>query len=252
MEHAQTCPSPPDVTQSLMTQQPASPPDVYSIAVMTKSSSKVLGSFPTIKSFTGRSCYRKANSKTVWVYARQKFPGFDRGSRCSYITNQRITWCGCRNLLQRGIANEDTKCNNAPDVYSIAVMTKSSSKVLGSFPTIKSFTGRWLSYRKANSKTVQLKARQKFPGFDRGSGYSYCYKLIQKYHPYVIKEQAFWGGACVCHEHFGGGACVCHEHFGGRAYSCHNANTLWLVSRVAAQRCPNKSTPDVYSVAVIA
>jgi hypothetical protein len=40
-----TCPnkSPPDVvarmTQSLMTQQPASPPDVYSIAVMTKSSS---------------------------------------------------------------------------------------------------------------------------------------------------------------------------------------------------------------------
>ncbi|EFX78784.1 hypothetical protein DAPPUDRAFT_245546 [Daphnia pulex] len=44
MEHAQTCPnkSPPDVvavmTQSLMTQQPASPPDVYSIALMTKSS----------------------------------------------------------------------------------------------------------------------------------------------------------------------------------------------------------------------
>jgi hypothetical protein len=38
MEHAQTCPSPPDVvavmTQSFMTQQPASPPDVYSIAVM--------------------------------------------------------------------------------------------------------------------------------------------------------------------------------------------------------------------------
>ncbi|EFX81086.1 hypothetical protein DAPPUDRAFT_102604 [Daphnia pulex] len=29
------------MTQSLMTQQPASPPDVYSIAVMTKSSSKV-------------------------------------------------------------------------------------------------------------------------------------------------------------------------------------------------------------------
>ncbi len=60
MELAQTCPhkSPPDVvavmTQSLMTQQPASPPDVYSIAVMTKSSSKVLGRFPTIKSFTGR------------------------------------------------------------------------------------------------------------------------------------------------------------------------------------------------------
>ena len=42
---AQTCPnkSPPDVvavmTQSLMTEQLASPPDVYSISVMTKSSS---------------------------------------------------------------------------------------------------------------------------------------------------------------------------------------------------------------------
>jgi hypothetical protein len=54
-----TCPnkSPPDVvavmTQSLMTQQPASPPDVYSIALVTKSSS-ILGRFPTIKSITGR------------------------------------------------------------------------------------------------------------------------------------------------------------------------------------------------------
>jgi hypothetical protein len=56
MEHAQTCPTPDVVavmTQSLMTQQPASPPDV-SIAVMTKSSSKVLGRFLTIKSITGR------------------------------------------------------------------------------------------------------------------------------------------------------------------------------------------------------
>ncbi len=58
MEHAQTWPkkSPPDVvavmTQSFMTQQPASPLNVYSIAVMTKSSSKVLGRFPTIKSIT--------------------------------------------------------------------------------------------------------------------------------------------------------------------------------------------------------
>jgi hypothetical protein len=48
MEHAKTCPnkSPPDVvavmTQSLMTQQPALPPDVYSSAVVTKSSSKVV------------------------------------------------------------------------------------------------------------------------------------------------------------------------------------------------------------------
>jgi hypothetical protein len=50
--HAQTCKSPPDVysvavmTQSVMsltmTQQPASPPDVYSIVVMTKSSSKLV------------------------------------------------------------------------------------------------------------------------------------------------------------------------------------------------------------------
>jgi hypothetical protein len=87
MEHAQTCPnkSPPDVvalmTRSLMTQQPASPPDVYGIAVMTKSSSKVLGRFPTIKFITGRwLSYRKANSKRVRFYARKKFPGFDRGS----------------------------------------------------------------------------------------------------------------------------------------------------------------------------
>jgi hypothetical protein len=46
----------------------------------------------------------------------------------------------------------------------LAVMTKSSSKVVtGRFPTLQSITGRWLSYRKANSKTVQLYARQKFP-----------------------------------------------------------------------------------------
>jgi hypothetical protein len=57
MEHAQTRPnkSPPDVvammTQFLMTQQLTSPPDVYSIALMTNSS---LGRFPTIKSITGR------------------------------------------------------------------------------------------------------------------------------------------------------------------------------------------------------
>jgi hypothetical protein len=50
------------------------------LAVMTKSSSKVLGRFPTIKSITGRSCYRKANSKTIRLDARQKFPGFERGS----------------------------------------------------------------------------------------------------------------------------------------------------------------------------
>jgi hypothetical protein len=59
-----------------------------------------------------------------------------------------------------------------PDVYSIAVMTQFSSKVLVRFFTIKSITGRWLSYRKANRKRVQLYARPKFPGFDRGTGYS--------------------------------------------------------------------------------
>jgi hypothetical protein len=49
MEHAQTCPTPDVVavlTQSLMTQQPASPPDVYSIAVMTKSSIRYWADFP--------------------------------------------------------------------------------------------------------------------------------------------------------------------------------------------------------------
>ncbi|EFX73427.1 hypothetical protein DAPPUDRAFT_307702 [Daphnia pulex] len=52
-----SCPTPDVVAviaQSLMTQQPASPPDVYSIALMTKSSSKVLGRFPTLQSITGR------------------------------------------------------------------------------------------------------------------------------------------------------------------------------------------------------
>jgi hypothetical protein len=37
-----------------MTQQPASPPDVYSIAVMTKSSSKGLGRFPMKKIYYGQ------------------------------------------------------------------------------------------------------------------------------------------------------------------------------------------------------
>jgi hypothetical protein len=77
---AQTCPnkSPPDVavmTQSLMTQQPASPPDVYSIAVITKSSSKIVtGQISHEKIFNGQ---RKANSKRVRLYARPKFPGFE-------------------------------------------------------------------------------------------------------------------------------------------------------------------------------
>jgi hypothetical protein len=60
MEHAQTCPSPPDVvavmTQSLMTQQPASPPD--SIAVMTKSSST--GQISHDKFFYGQIVLQKS------------------------------------------------------------------------------------------------------------------------------------------------------------------------------------------------
>jgi hypothetical protein len=98
MEHAQTCPSPPDVTvmtQSLMTQQPASTPDV-SIVVMTKSSSKVLGRFPTIKYITGRwLSYRKANSKIVRIFARQKFPGIDRGSGYSSLTDETQKQMSC-------------------------------------------------------------------------------------------------------------------------------------------------------------
>jgi hypothetical protein len=68
------CPnkSPPDVavmTQSLMTQQPVSPSDVYSIAVMTKSSSKVgnllIGQISHAKIYYGQIVLlsnRKANS----------------------------------------------------------------------------------------------------------------------------------------------------------------------------------------------
>jgi hypothetical protein len=67
-----------DVTTSITTR---------CLAVMTKSSSKVLGRFLTINSFTGRSCYRKAKSKTVQLNARPKFPGFKRGSGYSYIHN---------------------------------------------------------------------------------------------------------------------------------------------------------------------
>jgi hypothetical protein len=48
---------------------------------------------------------------------------------------------------------------------------------------------------------------------------------------YIIKQQAFVGGACVCVNNvstqapppkaFGGGACVYHEHFGRGACVCH-------------------------------
>jgi hypothetical protein len=77
-----------------MTQQPASPPDVYSIAVMTKSSSMVgnllTGQISHDKIYYGQIVllsYRKENRKRVRLYAWPKFPGFDRGSgySCDYI-----------------------------------------------------------------------------------------------------------------------------------------------------------------------
>ncbi len=141
MEHAQTCQSPPDVV-AVMTQQPASPPDVISIALMTKSSSKVLGRFPTINSITGRSCYRKANSKIVRLYALDK---------------------------------------SSPDL-----------------------TG---------AQVTRL---------------------------YIIKEQAFGGGAYSCHGHFWGRSLFMSRTFMGGAYSCHGhlGEELFHV-----KTCPNMPKP---------
>jgi hypothetical protein len=53
----------------------------------------------------------------------------------------------------------------------------------------------------------------------------------------IIKEQAFVGGACVCHGHFGGGACV-----------CVNTGSSPKAFMEHAQPCPNKSSPDVIAV----
>jgi hypothetical protein len=36
-----------------------------------------------------------------------------------------------------------------------------------------------------------------------------CHIVYKYLYLYIIKQQAFGGGACVCHGHFGGGACVC-------------------------------------------
>jgi hypothetical protein len=90
MGHAQTCPnkSPPDVvavmTQSLMTQQLASPPDVYSISVMTKSSST--GQISHEKIYYGQIVLQLGKRiARVRLYARQKFPGFERGSGYSFF-----------------------------------------------------------------------------------------------------------------------------------------------------------------------
>jgi hypothetical protein len=55
----------------------------------------------------------------------------------------------------------------------LAVMTKSSSTGQIFHDKIYYYGQMIIRYRKANSKTVRLYARQKFPGFDRGSGYSY-------------------------------------------------------------------------------
>jgi hypothetical protein len=104
-KHAQTGQnqSPPDVysvammTQSLCpnhdaTTRFASPPDVYSIAMMRQSSSKVgnllTGQISHDKIYYGQIVllsYRKPNSKRVRLYARPKFPGFERGSVSSII-----------------------------------------------------------------------------------------------------------------------------------------------------------------------
>jgi hypothetical protein len=77
-KHAQTCPN-------------QSPPDVYSIAVMTQSSSKVgnllTGQISHDNFHYGQIVllnYRKVNSKRFRLYARPKFPGFDRGSGYSF------------------------------------------------------------------------------------------------------------------------------------------------------------------------
>jgi hypothetical protein len=97
MEQAQTCPSPPDVvavmTQSLMTQQPASPPDFYRIAVMTKSSST--GQISHDKFYYGQIVLQLGKRiARVRLYARQKFPGFERGSGYSSIYHKRTSFWG--------------------------------------------------------------------------------------------------------------------------------------------------------------
>ncbi len=74
-------------------------------------------------------------------------------------------------------------------------------------------TGRWLSYRKANSKTVRLYARQKFPGFERGSGYSSIYNKTASFGGRgLFMSRTFWGRSlCLCQHrllpHFFYGTC---------------------------------------------
>jgi hypothetical protein len=64
-------------------------------------------------------------------------------------------------------------------------------------------------------------------------GFSKTIECFQN--PYIIKQQAFVGGACVCHGHFGGGACV-------------DTDTGSSPKKEHAQKCPNKSPPDVVAV----
>jgi hypothetical protein len=109
MEHAQTCPTP-DVV-AVMTQSSTTSITTRCLAVMTKSSSKELGRSPTIKFITGRSCYRKANNKTVRIYARQKFPGFERGSGYSF---QQITIDHRRNEKQTTIPSFHSREKEPP------------------------------------------------------------------------------------------------------------------------------------------
>jgi hypothetical protein len=102
-----------------------------------------------------------------------------------------------------------------PDVYSFALMTKTSSKVLGRFPTR-------LNLLRADRATGKRIAKQSDFTLDKSSP---DLTGAQVTRPYKIKQQAFGGGAYSCVNNvstqapppkaFGGGACVYHEHFGG-------------------------------------
>jgi hypothetical protein len=68
---------------------------------------------------------------------------------------------------------------------------------------------------------------------------------------YIIKEQAFVGGACVCHGYLGGGACVCHGHkLLPQNGTCPNM-PIGCRRRDDAIFYDATSPPDVYSIAVM-
>jgi hypothetical protein len=67
---------------------------------------------------------------------------------------------------------------------------------------------------------------------------------------FIIKQQAFVGGACVCHGYFGGGACVCVNT--GSSPKMENAQTCQSPPDVVAVMTQQPaSPPDVYSIAVM-